>query len=459
MELLRLVEGVRIIKDKIVVEDSYVKRGVYGETIASNLGIDSKVIWEHLRENVFNIKDGLEEIESIAHLGVQGKKVGVSARQLKAWFGEIVSIYETTQLAYKAAVALEESLGHLGEIKTILKHNNFSGILKENAKCLEQCLGLQREKWPSTISEWEFLFDEVKQVKDAFRSYNTKELSFHYQQLFSMSEQEQAPLIEKDIDGMISYIVEDCESLSSKSIYEARVFESLQDETKKRGTSEGILLSAYIQQFFSHYSREECFDGSALRYEQEYIIAGKESDVDNIREVARQILQLRMGIAFLALVKDSEASSMAYATAASCVGFTGVEPIIKGMQYTILGVWAYEEACIDTAIILGGGRLPIQKRGDEFHVGYTELASFNKEMVQLKKKQYIGDKGVTYDKYLGILLLLQDEKVRVYRSMDLIQLNLSKSYSDLFSFQHALYSSRCYIYCTDGLEANTYYCY
>ena len=73
-----------------------------------------------------------------------------------------------------------------------------------------------------------------------------------------------------------------------------------------------------------------------LNYEIEYILYGKNSDKQNLAEMTKELALIRSGFNMLYIMTDSEKKEEAYTWAVSLVGATGIEPLVKLVQYTIM---------------------------------------------------------------------------------------------------------------------------
>ena len=213
-----------------------------------------------------------------------------------------------------------------------------------------------------------------------------------------------------------------------------------------KDVTNAILYQAYIRQYFKSFvTKESIFEKTPLEYEQEYILCGQKSDEENLTQVVNRLLLLRTVTNFSYLLTDSVGMKKAYATAAALVGFTGLEPLIRATQITILTVWAYEESLVDVAALMQGNKVPLYKTRDTFMLSYSDILNFNKNTIQRKAKQ-LGGKSVkgamNYEEYLTLFLLFEKQIQKTYRTMDMIEENMKLRHSKLFSFEKCIYSMK-----------------
>lgn len=181
---------------------------------------------------------------------------------------------------------------------------------------------------------------------------------------------------------------------------------------------------------------------TVLEYEQEYLLAGKAADKDNLKAVVNKIIFIRTVMNFLYLMTDSGKKDTVYVTAAALVGFTGLEPLVRLTQTMILLTWAYEEALVDAGALLAGKSIPFMKDKSTFLLKYEELLCISKTLIQKKTAMVKESKAILsmqYKDYIRIFFMLQPENKKSYRAMDLIEANLRKRNSNEFTFSRAIY--------------------
>lgn len=181
---------------------------------------------------------------------------------------------------------------------------------------------------------------------------------------------------------------------------------------------------------------------TVLEYEQEYLLAGKAADKDNLKAAVNKIIFIRTIINFTYLMTDAKKKEITYATAAALVGFTGLEPLVRVTQTIILLTWAYEEALVDTGALLAGKKIPFMKDKNNFLLKYEEMFCISKALIQKKTAMVKDNKAALsmgYKEYIQIFFMLQPENKKSYRAMDLIEANLRKRNSNEFTFSRAIY--------------------
>lgn len=180
---------------------------------------------------------------------------------------------------------------------------------------------------------------------------------------------------------------------------------------------ETVLFHEYLLRYTGHYG--EPLEGSLLQYQAEYVIAGKNNDVDNLKEVAATISGLRE-VANVAYLNSSPikmaAVDVVSEVLAAAIACPELVPVFKGI--IILG-WAYMESLYDTKVLLAGGKVPLQKTDRDWHYDLDSIfTTVNMEVWNSKRE------GMDYEDYLRVLMYLENQEKITYRFMDVIEMDI-----------------------------------
>lgn len=186
---------------------------------------------------------------------------------------------------------------------------------------------------------------------------------------------------------------------------------------------------------------------SAMLYELEYILSGKQSDEDAVMSNIDWIIFVRSIFNFIYLMTDSQRKQEAYLAGAAIVGFTGLEALVRLTQTLILLAWAYEEAIVDAAFLVGGLKVPIIKTKQDFQLSFEELFLMSRKLIRTKMEQKTGQGknsarnllALDYQGWLRVFLLLHSQEQRCMRAMDLIDENMKLRNTKAFSMGSLLY--------------------
>lgn len=218
-------------------------------------------------------------------------------------------------------------------------------------------------------------------------------------------------------------------------------------------TKESYLLS-YIEDNFSHYGRadkekmgkssekqqkqndKENSKVQALLYETEYLIGGKNSDLENLKNVTNSILALRFITNYIYTGKDAEISAEVNTMAAAVTGVMGMPQATKAVQVLIRTAISYGESLLELHTLLSGGKISLTKSKATWNLELKTMVKQLKEKATVKE----GKQSVSYTDFLRMLLLMKrDSKRLCYRMMDIMQENTACT-EEGFLMENCLFS-------------------
>lgn len=250
--------------------------------------------------------------------------------------------------------------------------------------------------------------------------------------------------------GILSAVIKDTSALSGKSLLSKEALPSANEYNKSakwkdwsgvRLTANRTLLSEYVLQHFGNYINSK--EGE-IDYEAEYVIAGGDSDRENLKNVAERIVAIRSGFNFVSLLKDNEKRNEAYGAAVSIAGATGIPAIVRIVQFGIMFAWSSGEAVVDTRNIMGGKKVALIKSKNEWNLSLASLIS-----MKIVDRDSDDENGIGYEDYLRTMLYGTNKVDVSYRIMDLIQLNVRKKYNSEFLINKCIVSAD--VRCTFGI--------
>lgn len=218
------------------------------------------------------------------------------------------------------------------------------------------------------------------------------------------------------------------------------LFADNQGSVNLESVTDAISMLFYKQEHFCNFLERKEQSERCLFYEMEYILNGYEKDSDNMEASINKLMMCKTIGNFISIMMDSKKKGMAKETAVLIAGVTGIEPLIYVTQTLILLTWAFEEALVDVAAILQDKQVSVIKGGSEFLTAYSELVTLNRQRVQEKAKQIKEQVkgGMSYEEYLGALLLFNGEKSNL-RCMNLINGNMRLCHDKEFSLEKCVY--------------------
>ena len=224
--------------------------------------------------------------------------------------------------------------------------------------------------------------------------------------------------------------------------------DKLLEQAEAGSNTDKLKYIYYAQDVLSSYA-DSVFN--TVHYGLEYLIAGKETEKENLAYIVRRLLVIRTLVNMAYVSTNALFQSKSLATATAIAGFTGLAPLITGIQWLILTILAFEEACIDVTALLEGKKVPLIKSAANFKMKYGEICSVSHSFFKRKGKDYKkADKGavssdISYEQYLLLLELLVPKQKLKDRLIDIIQFDLRKRFNQTFEFRDCICATECNI--------------
>lgn len=248
-------------------------------------------------------------------------------------------------------------------------------------------------------------------------------------------------------EGLLSLVVEDVKDISKEKIdtqkvvskrcnyktnYKYHNYDSKNEQIRK------ILYSQYLFDYFTSYLSEKS-EQNTINYEIEYVIAGKSNDRENMEYIVAELVAIREGFNFAYIVTDKEKIMAAEGMAAYIAGSTGITPLITVTKWLIVGAWVTAESIVDVRLLLEGEDVSLIKTKSEWNTDLNNLDKFNESQYKNKKKKDSFSLG--YEDYLRILLITQNSVKQIYRTMDIIEINIANAYNEKFELSECIYKA------------------
>lgn len=187
--------------------------------------------------------------------------------------------------------------------------------------------------------------------------------------------------------------------------------------------TEGVL---YAMDTFAHAETKVRETNQPLEFEIEYLLAGQQSDYENMSQVAEALTWIRFvsngGYAFTNETMQEEAKLVA----ALLLAPVGLAELAEPVSYVILGCWTYGESLLDVKALLHGKSVPVTKNETTWKLslnGLLKLAGEERAGCEVSE-------GLSYEEYLFLMLMLQasvNQEQYYYRMLDLMQLNIQET--------------------------------
>ncbi|MCR5597528.1 MAG: DUF5702 domain-containing protein [Lachnospiraceae bacterium] len=198
----------------------------------------------------------------------------------------------------------------------------------------------------------------------------------------------------------------------------------------REGIMYEMLFNEYIMEKAGNYLNEK--PGSRLKYEVEYIYAGKDSDDANLGTVVNRILLIRGAVNTIYFFGDgelqAESNELAAALAAASMS-PELEPIYLAL---IDAAWIYAESASDIRVLMTGGKLPVIMSPGDWRLSLEGALDATEDMIESSVDDGSGkdmpddpaNMEVGYEGYLRLLLYTVSRENRVGRMMDIVEMDV-----------------------------------
>lgn len=184
-----------------------------------------------------------------------------------------------------------------------------------------------------------------------------------------------------------------------------------------------LVFNEYILKKTGNFVDEK--ENSELSYETEYILSGKENDVDNLKSIVNQLLLMREVANYEYLCQDATKSGEADALAILLTSVILCPQLKEPVKISLLFAWAYAESVYDVKSLLSGKKIPLLKSGETWHYSLGNMLAFAFD--QAEDSLDTEDGGMSYSDYLRVFLALENSERKTERMMDVIEMDVRKT--------------------------------
>lgn len=199
-----------------------------------------------------------------------------------------------------------------------------------------------------------------------------------------------------------------------------------------------LIFNEYLLQKCGSYTEPK--DGSLMQYQLEYILEGKDTDVDNLKAIVNKLLFLREVDNVTYLFSDGGKMAEAEALALAVTSAVAAPELTEPVKISLLFAWAYAESVYDVRLLLEGGKVPLVKTADTWHYSLSGMLGFAADTVVETENS----SGLSYEDYLRIFLALENSNQKTMRAMDIVEMDVRNTEGN---------SGFCLDKCMDYLEA------
>ncbi len=231
--------------------------------------------------------------------------------------------------------------------------------------------------------------------------------------------------------GNLALVLQQEDTLSGAAINKANYVSGRSLQTGS-GIGTRSPISASQEIVFNEYlmAKYGCFtqikDESELKYQLEYLVAGKDSDIENLKSVVNRLLLIREAANVAYLYSDAAKMAEAEALAIALTAEIPVPGIALLVQVSLIFAWAYAEAVYDVRCLLHDKRVPLIKTAETWHYSLEGMMGMAGDSVEGGSEgQTIAD-GLSYKDYLRIFLMATGDE-KVIRAMDVIEMDIRRT--------------------------------
>lgn len=222
----------------------------------------------------------------------------------------------------------------------------------------------------------------------------------------------------KDTDHLSNAGLSKSQASSNRELYRGQG--PIAPRSGQETLPELLLFDEYILEKCSFYGEE--LDKSHMKYQVEYILAGKDNDLDNLKSIASRLLLIREAANVAYLFADSGKRAQASALAATVSAVLLLPELQLLLEYSILFAWAFAESVYDVRSLFDGGKVPILKAESTWHTDIGAL--FEAAAGESGGKS---ETGLSYEDYLRVLLKMTDTNIKTMRLLDMVELDIRKT--------------------------------
>lgn len=213
-----------------------------------------------------------------------------------------------------------------------------------------------------------------------------------------------------------------------KSAYSGgSVLHDLSEDGAGDALGDDLVTAGYIESYFRNELDADSADENFFRCEVEYILYGCMSDEENYKKAYHSIFAVRTAANTAYLYIDPEKYALTLTTAEAMTP----GPFAPLTQILLILAWAAIEAENDMKNLEDGNGVPLIKSSATWMTdidGAAKGVSSGEDYLPIP-----GNSHMTYSRYLDIFLLTLDRDTKLYRIMDLMQINLKGTVREEFT--------------------------
>ena len=225
--------------------------------------------------------------------------------------------------------------------------------------------------------------------------------------------------------GILNLVISDASQLSGHSLGNEKLLWERELQKGMGVLPEGksevwdkFLLLEYLTEFYPCYT--DSGQGEGLRYQVEYAIGGCRDDMENLKKVVYQLLAIREASNLIYLCGSPARCAEADETALIISTLLLMPEAYELVSFVVKICWAFGESILDIRELLEGGSVPLLKDDASWHLSLNMLS----RLLELGKEEPQSEKGLNYQWYLRLLLMMKNEETLTKAMMNLTEYNM-----------------------------------
>ena len=188
----------------------------------------------------------------------------------------------------------------------------------------------------------------------------------------------------------------------------------------KTSITDELVFNEYLIHKCGSYTNPK--ETGALQYQLEYILMGRNNDIENLKAVVNKLLLLRETANVVYLFSDSGKMAEAEAMALAVTSAIALPELAELVKISLIFAWAYAESVYDVRTLLQGGKIPIIKDSETWHYSISGMLDFASDT----SAGTADGIGISYEEYLRIFMAAENVGIKTNRAMDIIEMDVRK---------------------------------
>lgn len=188
----------------------------------------------------------------------------------------------------------------------------------------------------------------------------------------------------------------------------------------KTSITDELVFNEYLIHKCGSYTNPK--ETGVLQYQLEYILMGRNNDIENLKAVVNKLLLLRETANVVYLFSDSGKMAEAEAMALAVTSAIALPELAELVKISLIFAWAYAESVYDVRTLLQGGKIPIIKDSETWHYSISGMLDFASDT----SAGTADGIGISYEEYLRIFMAAENVGIKTNRAMDIIEMDVRK---------------------------------